>query len=693
MNYNSFNRPKLFFCLLLAFTIGNVCQADEGLVGYWKMDETSGDIIHDLSIYENHASAYGAEHVDGCNGYARHFNSNEDSVIIPHILAYEFPADFSITAKILLDSIPTYEGKIISKCLSFDSTNGYTFSVGANGIVSFGIADNSGDNILNTTTTLNIGQCYCLTAVRSGTNMLIYIDGLLDTLKSGASDKLLDSQASLKVGIRKVENTHDQSFPGLIDDLRIYNRALNENEVNVACFDISNTLYIPPTQTCLVDSGIVVPVKYKCDTPTGGMTLPIKWDEPKLELDSVSFVGTAVEGWDNKSATIFPDTQIVLLGMFPIQFGEPIESGVDTTIAYLYFSVPITDEFGVCIYDCAMAEDTLLVTFDTALSGVEGQVLLFADTSQPAVGFTPEYEFDTLTIAAYRPGEINPIFDCQRNLLDILSLIDSLYGDGPSSCPVEASDVNGDCNVNLLDILYFISFIYDNPKGPAPVCGCLSEPALYKPSTLFTDEPSYTSSGLITSSITGNKTQISVDLMADIKGLELILKCGETPQIKNRLNNIQMYADQDNDIISVAWFDLQGNRCISEGYHTLLEIDEEVEIVSAFAGDVNAQAIYLDVLSKNDEDVIIPQIFALRQNHPNPFNPVTQISFELQVTSHVMLDVYNITGQKVSTIINEQVEPGYHTVEWDGSSFASGVYFYRIQAGDIIESRKMMLLK
>ncbi|GEM_PF-2333964 len=89
----------------------------------------------------------------------------------------------------------------------------------------------------------------------------------------------------------------------------------------------------------------------------------------------------------------------------------------------------------------------------------------------------------------------------------------------------------------------------------------------------------------------------------------------------------------------------------------------------------------------------LPDEYALGQNYPNPFNPVTEISFLLQAASDVTLDVYNIMGQKVATLADGKFGAGRHTVKWDASISASGLYFYRIKAGEFVESRKMLLLK
>jgi len=85
-----------------------------------------------------------------------------------------------------------------------------------------------------------------------------------------------------------------------------------------------------------------------------------------------------------------------------------------------------------------------------------------------------------------------------------------------------------------------------------------------------------------------------------------------------------------------------------------------------------------------------PQLF---QNYPNPFNPVTQIKFALAKTGIVNLSVYNINGQKVAELANEERNIGFHTVEFDGSKFNSGIYYYTLEVDGIKITKKMVLTK
>ena len=88
-----------------------------------------------------------------------------------------------------------------------------------------------------------------------------------------------------------------------------------------------------------------------------------------------------------------------------------------------------------------------------------------------------------------------------------------------------------------------------------------------------------------------------------------------------------------------------------------------------------------------------PDVFGLSQNYPNPFNPVTLINFSLPVESHVRLDVFNVKGQLVATLVNKMVNAGYHVTEWNAAGMSSGIYLYRLKTENFTETKKMILLR
>ena len=99
------------------------------------------------------------------------------------------------------------------------------------------------------------------------------------------------------------------------------------------------------------------------------------------------------------------------------------------------------------------------------------------------------------------------------------------------------------------------------------------------------------------------------------------------------------------------------------------------------------------VTSAGAEESRVPLVYSLLQNYPNPFNPSTTIRYALPHKSAVQLTVFNTLGQQVAVLQNGEQEAGYHDVRFDGTNLSSGVYFYRIQSGDFVETRKLILLR
>jgi len=84
---------------------------------------------------------------------------------------------------------------------------------------------------------------------------------------------------------------------------------------------------------------------------------------------------------------------------------------------------------------------------------------------------------------------------------------------------------------------------------------------------------------------------------------------------------------------------------------------------------------------------------SLKQNYPNPFNPTTEIRYNLPERANVRLEIYNLSGQRIETLVNEPQEPGVHWVTWDAFGYSSGVYFYKLTAGDRVSAKRMTLLR
>ena len=137
-------------------------------------------------------------------------------------------------------------------------------------------------------------------------------------------------------------------------------------------------------------------------------------------------------------------------------------------------------------------------------------------------------------------------------------------------------------------------------------------------------------------------------------------------------------------------------------------VDEVTFYMSGLAADgnfmPNGDSSYTATLlitrtgADNDYRASLPSDFFLTQNHPNPFNPSTTIEYSLPIRSHVTITIHNLLSQRIKTIVDESKSAGRHTVLWNGRDYygnqvTSGVYFYKIQAGDFARSKKMLLLK
>jgi hypothetical protein len=98
------------------------------------------------------------------------------------------------------------------------------------------------------------------------------------------------------------------------------------------------------------------------------------------------------------------------------------------------------------------------------------------------------------------------------------------------------------------------------------------------------------------------------------------------------------------------------------------------------------------------EEELLPEVFALHNNYPNPFNPITNIRYDIPEVSDVRIDIYNLAGQRVRTLVSREHQPGRYRIKWNatndfGSPVASGMYIYRIHAKDFVSVKKLLLMK
>lgn len=134
--------------------------------------------------------------------------------------------------------------------------------------------------------------------------------------------------------------------------------------------------------------------------------------------------------------------------------------------------------------------------------------------------------------------------------------------------------------------------------------------------------------------------------------------------------------------------------CIDVGDPAFLDTVLDCEWgLGELRSDIGAYGGGDDQLGIDEQMLEVPNQFALMQNYPNPFNAVTIIQYNLPVASDVSIAIYNILGRKVETLVNEFKQAGSQNISFDASKMSSGIYFYSLQAGDLSESKRMILLK
>ncbi len=214
------------------------------------------------------------------------------------------------------------------------------------------------------------------------------------------------------------------------------------------------------------------------------------------------------------------------------------------------------------------------------------------------------------------------------------------------------------------------------------------------------DEGTYVSAVMLGYSVDNLAPAMPAGLVASVTEENMVVLSWDSP-VDEDFDGFRVYRSLVTD------FDPTGMDPLAETIETTIT-DVEVEAgetycyrVSAvdfngnesdFSDDVSAEVLSLD------EFAGIPDVFALRQNYPNPFNPVTTLRYDLQEQTWVRLTIYDVLGREVRLLVHQNQEPGYKSILWDakddfGKSIGAGVYLYRIEAGEFIQTNKMILLK
>lgn len=188
----------------------------------------------------------------------------------------------------------------------------------------------------------------------------------------------------------------------------------------------------------------------------------------------------------------------------------------------------------------------------------------------------------------------------------------------------------------------------------------------------------------------GNLSNGVIDLIADEKLTQV-----QGNQLNRRLDKAVIRLNDNNEFLALLEMVLFKVRV------TVLQISNQ--ITSTTAAELNFEADgVIDLIVDEEsrpvnnpkvEDYLVPKNFELSQNYPNPFNPSTTIEYSIPKDAIVSLKIYDVLGKEVATLVNDQKTAGTYILNWNASNFSSGLYFYRLTAGEFTETKKMFLVK
>ncbi|UCD17712.1 MAG: T9SS type A sorting domain-containing protein, partial [Candidatus Zixiibacteriota bacterium] len=416
-----------------------------------------------------------------------------------------------------------------------------------------------------------------------------------------------------------------------------------------------------------------------------GFDLLINYDYTALGFGNATTAGTRSEHFEYFSYRLAErgiEGDVRLIGIADTDDGIPgqnlpvgdgpiveLKFYISSGTAFAGFAIPVTFVFR----DVIFRTDNVL----TAIDGSEiGQDIIHYFNGYVSVLKSPLHSLGDINLNGI-PFEIADVIYFTNYFIN-----PALY---PLSPQQRAnSDVNQDgYGATIADLVFMINHIVNFGASPKPVAG-YSEVAMgYMPND----------SGYV---LAANS---AMDLGGFALTLELIEGDAADIHFHSELADCDMTvkSGREGSLLRLLVYGEEGQQ-IPAGTNHFLIVDNSVTFKIREVQFSSAYGTMLGSVFKEDLAELVPHGFELHQNHPNPFNPATEISFELPRTSRVTLAVYNLLGQEIATLIDRELQAGRHAVIWNGRDesgrkVSSGVYLYRIQADEFSKSKKMILLK
>ena len=512
---------------------------------------------------------------------------------------------------------------------------------------------------------------YHLALVYDGTNLIVYINGI-EAGSTSASGQITNVSVPLKVG-RLVFQTTNFDLDGQADEVGLWSVALTAEQ-------IQNYMYADLTgEEGLVgywnfnegsgdtandasgndNDGLIYGANWSTNIPFQGIYISDQQiaEDEELNMD-LSYLG------ENMTYEAYSDTSAVsavIDGQSLLLTPLPDWHGTSTITVYMTDQNNLSDTTSFLLTVFSVNDPPTIAVVDDVTMPEDGSASVFLNVR--------DIDSDDLIYNFYSNP---PIFEF--NLIDDSLFISPLLNwNGQANLTVLVSDGESSVNTSLA--------ITVTPVNDSP-----SEFELISPTVLdtfqistATDEtiPFIWESSYDVDSDVAYKLTVTLDYPGNVYTQDYQNIADSSTSI-----SVYEYAAFMTDLNLTQW-----------NIDYVVEVsDEEYTVIS----QVGEFVLNNTLLSTNSE--IIPEVFALHQNYPNPFNPITQIRYDLPETKYVSINIYDVMGRKIKSLVNSIQDAGYRSIHWNamsdlGQPVSGGMYIYTIQAGEFRQTNKMVLLK
>jgi hypothetical protein len=613
-------------------------------LGLWHLDEAAGQTLFDSSPYHNNGSAFGTTIVPGRYGNARSFNGFNDYVMIPSLGAYNFENNQSFTVRAWFKTWGT-EGIMVRRGLVPYPGIELAIHLGyAVGIIGNYKGTTWSDTLLTLTSTqlVNDGAWHELTMVRDRTagKLFLYLDGLPATTPQDDNFTIpLISNRPLTFGAWEIQRDF---FTGAIDEVAIFRGARHPVNISLPIIQVS------PLQ---LNFGNVL---------VGSQTV------------RDAFVTNI--GFHDTLQISVQTTNPVFSASIPITY--PIPPGVTRNVPVLYLPTAARTDTGSLMIS---SNDPNRPLVRVPLNG-QG----FAPTAAPfilSIRDIPEDQGKQVRVIWYksvhdtvgdslRIGQYNlwRRVGANNNLWDFIATIPAARFQQYSYVAPTLFDSS-----RTLGIRWSVFKVSAHTASGSEIYFSAADSG-YSVDNIPPNAPANLSGTFV-----AGRVNLSWDAPPD-PDIEMYAVYRSTipdfvPSVANQIGTTPTNSFVDQNIgggsafyYRVAALDTTGN---------LGAVSSQVRVVVTDVGGGNT----------------LPTEFALFQNYPNPFNPSSVVRYDVPFTAHVTIKVFDVLGKEVATLVDEQKSAGTHEVRMTAGSLASGVYIYRMQSGEYVSVKKMILMK